>query len=187
MQAQFNALLLAQSQTAQKKDEDEEILIGSRNIYGNCMATNDDRIHYSFLCDEEKYIPVENFKILLNESGRNLRKSFEEDSFYFVDPTNYERFKIKKKVDLSPENIKRILCLDSNAMIDEVNKLTDHLNRNNHALIYNFQFAVVKLLIDKNQPLKDWKYENRVRLEDYLGQKFDNLEAAVGALQLLKR
>ena len=110
---------------------------------------------------------------------------FEDDIFYFVNPEDYSRFKIKKRIDLSRENIIRILNLDPIKMIDEVNLLTNNLV--DFAVMHNFQFEVVKLLIDKTNPLANWKYENRRHLERYLRQNFDDLEAAVGAIELLPK
>lgn len=186
MQEQLAKLMSQPSMPSKSKDDDEDVLIGCRNIYGGCLATNDGRYSYTFTCDEEKYIAAEDLKIILRESGRNTRGLFEEDVFYFVNPDDYAKFKIKKRIDLSPENIVRILTTkNTHDMIDEINIITN--NKVNFSALHSLQFAIVKLLIDKSNPLADWNYESRVVLERYLGQKFDDLMAAVGALELIPR
>lgn len=187
LQEQLALLMKTANQGGTNSNEKEpDVLVGCRNVYTDVLATNDNSIVIKFNGCEEKYVDVDDLKTLLKGGGgRNTRRLFEEDTFYFVNPEDYNRFKIKRRVDLSPENLTRILLLDSNSMIDEINEITDHMNRNNHAIITNLQFGIVKLLIDKSNPLKDWKYENRARLEDYLGRKFDDLMAAIGIIDLL--
>lgn len=187
MQEQLAKLMSQPSGASKLKDDDEEdVLVGCRSIYSNCLATNDGRCSYSFNCDDQKYVSAEDLRQIFRESNRNTRGLFEDDVFYFVNPKDYERFKIKKRVDLSPENIIRILTtLDTHSMIDEINKMTN--SKLNFAVLHNFQFEVVKLLIDDSNPLANWKYDDRRTLEEYLGQKFDDLMAAVGARDLLAR
>ncbi len=184
MQEQLAKLMSQPSGTLTSKDDEEDVLVGCRSIYSNCLATNDGRCSYSFNCDDQKYVSAEDLRQIFRESNRNTRGLFEDDVFYFVNPKDYERFKIKKRVDLSPENIIRILTtLDTHSTIDEINKMTN--SKINFAVLHNFQFEVVKLLIDESNPLANWKYDDRRTLEEYLGQKFDDLMAAVGARDLL--
>lgn len=186
MQQQLNELMQKMmSKTNDLPNHTEEVVVGNRSIYGSLLATNDDKIHITFNCNEEKAVDVEDLKTLFKEGIRDNRLLFEEDTLYFKDPANYARFKIKKKVDLSEENIVRILMLPSHDMIDEINKLTNSLT--NFRITHALQFEIVKLLISKDKPLNNWSYDNRNTLENYIGQKFDNLMAAVGAVELLGR
>ena len=186
MQAQMAAFMKgAASMSSSRKDESEDILVGCRRINGGALATSDERLSFVFNCDEEKYIDSEDLKDLLRDSKRNNRKNFEEDSFYFVDKSNYEKFKIKKRIDLSPENIARILNLPVHDMIDEFNILTN--NKNSFWIMHEFQFQVVKMLVKNDERLTTWSYESRNALEKYIGQKFDYLMASIGALELLGR
>lgn len=185
LQAQIE-LLMRSGFTPSKPVEEEDILVKCRAIYGAVLATNDGKLVFNFGCEEEKYINSEDLKVVLKESGRDNKKLFENDVLYFDDEENYTKFKIKKRVDMSRENIIKIITMeDPVEMIDEVNKLTNNLV--NFSITHSFQFEVVKLLIDKSNPLKNWKYENRVKLENYIGQKWDDLMAAVGAVELLGR
>lgn len=185
MQEQLNSLLQSQ-QMGHSVLPNEEIEIGCRAINGGVLATSDGRYSISFLCDEKKFVDSDDFKTILKESGlRNTKKFFEDDIFYFVDKGNYDKFKIKKRVDLSRENISRILMLPSHSMIDEINALTNNLV--DFTVVHTLQFEIVKMLIDTEAPLKNWNYDNRAALERYLNRKFDDLMAAVGAIELLGR
>lgn len=188
LQQQINMLMqqiINSKQQEVGKDENEEVAVCSRGIYDTVLCTNDNKILYNFKCNEEKLISVEDLKILFKESIRDNRLLFEEDTLYFKDPENYKRFKIKRRIDLSPENIVRVLTMPEHDMIDEINKMTDNLH--NFRLVHSLQFEIVKLLLGKDKLLRNWTYENRNALEKYIGQKFDDLMAAVGAIELLGR
>lgn len=189
LQAQFETFMqmsMAKQTATSSADDDEEILVGCRDVYGSVLATNDGRYSFKFECDEEKYIALSDLKEVLKENGlRNNKRLFERDVFYFVNPADYKKFNIKKRIDLSHDNLVRILNLPELDMIDEVNKMTNHLI--DFAATHSLQFEIVKMLIDKTNPLRDWRYENRHALERYIGQKFDDLQAAIGAVELLGR
>lgn len=187
MQQQLNMIMqqmMNNSRSAEKSTEYEEVIVGSRALYDTVLATSDDKLVIKFSCDEEKAIDVEDLRLLFKDVRSN-KLLFEEDTLYFVDPSNYERFKIKRKVDLSPENITRILLLPTHDMIDEINKMTNSLV--DFRITNSLQFQIVKLLISKKRPLKEWSYESREVLERYIGKKFNDLMAAVGALEQLGR
>lgn len=187
MQAQMEAFMKGATTVngSLSKDENEEVLIGCRGIYGGVLATSDNKLSFKFECDEERYIDSDDIKELFRDSKRKNKINFENDIFYFVDKKYYIKFKIKKRIDLSPDNISRILCLSTHDMIDEFNALTN--NKNNFRIMHEFQFQVVKMLVKNDPRLFNWSYDNRHRLEEYIGQKFDNLLASVGALELLGR
>lgn len=184
MQELVNKLMASQLDNTKKEEIDKgDVLIGCRFINGAAMATNDNRLVCKFDCDEEKYVPVEDFKRYLNEANRNLRNLFEIDGFYFVDPKDYDKFKIRKRLDLSHEKIKEIVFTKSlTNMIDKVNLLTN--NKNDFNALHLFQYEICKMLVDPSSPLAGWNYENRIHLEDYIGIKFDELLARLSARSL---
>lgn len=187
MQAQMDAFMKGAmvNAKASSKEDNEDILVGCRGIYGGVLSTSDDSLSFKFECDEEKYINSDDLKLLFRDSKRGNKTNFENDLFYFVDGSNYDKFKIKKRVDLSPENIARILSLPPYDMIDAFNALTN--NKNHFWTMHDFQYQVVKMMIKKDSRLANWSYDNRHELEKYIGQKFDYLLASVGALELLGR
>lgn len=184
MQAQLNLLLSQQKVTPSDIRPQETVKVGCRTVYGEVLTTRDGSIVIPFKCDDIKDIDVEDLKTLLKESSSKVNKKlFEQDIFFFVNPSDYERFKISKRIDLSPENITRILLLDTNQMINEVNKLTNNLDMNEHHLIRAFSFGVAKLLIDKSGPLRTWSFQNRETLERYLGAPFNDYLASLSVIE----
>lgn len=180
MQELLNKMVLEKNSKAETKTEDDEVLVGCRFINGGSFATNDNRMVCSFDRDEEKYVSAEDLKIYLKEAGRNYRSLFEIDGFYFVDPKNYERFKIRKKIDLSREKIKEIVFAPTqHEVINRFNALTN--NKSNFNVMHLFEYEVCKMLIDPTNPLMGWDYANRTALEDYIGIKFDELLARLSA------
>jgi hypothetical protein len=170
-----------------KEPSSEDILVGFRGIYVGVLSNSDGSIQYKFEANDEKVIDSEDLKILFRESkGTNNRKLFEDDIFYFVDEENYAKFKIKKRVDLSRENIIRILTMkNSNEAIGELSKLTnDKLDFN---ILHTFQYQVARLIIDGSPELNNWNWQNREDMERYIGQKFNDLLASLGAVELLGR
>lgn len=184
MQELINKLMANQISGGNKEDYDNgDVLIGCRFVNGASMATNDGRMACKFECDEEKYVPIEDLKIYLKEANRNLKALFEIDGFYFVNSKDYEKFKIRKRLDLSHEKIKEIVFANSlTDMIDKVNLLTN--NKNDFNALHLFQYEICKMLIDPSNPLAGWDYTNRTHLEDYIGIKFDELLARLSARTL---
>lgn len=172
------------NQHAQK----ESARIGCRAFSGVTLSTGDESIQYSFEVGDEKDIPLDDLKQLLKENGtRNNKRLFEKGLFYFVDPEDYKTFGIKPRVDLSIENIKRVVTEpDIDKMIREVKEMTK--DKVDWAITHSLKFTIAQMWVDKeNQPLKNWTYANRVALENYFGNKFDDLIAGIGLYNFVKQ
>lgn len=173
MQELLNKMILNQDKKSKKTDEGD-VLVGCRFVNGGSFATNNNRMLCKFDCDEEKYVSVEDLKTYLKESGRNYRNLFEIDGFYFVNPEDYEKFKIRKRVDLSHDAILEILSARTqNDLINRVNDLTNNLNDRN--VLHLLEFEICKMIDDPKVNLSNWTYENRVALENYIGISFEEL------------
>lgn len=182
MQSQLSSLSqIANNDDNIKNEKDEEIIIGCRAFSGCPISNLDESIAFKLECGEEKYVLVDDLKELLKDNMYKHNKVlFQKGIFYFVDEKNYDRFRIKKEKDLTPENICRILLLeDSNKMITEFNALTN--SKADATIMHTVLFMIAMLLDDENRPLKDWDYDNRVILEKYIGEtfKFDTIKANV--------
>lgn len=163
----------------------EDILVGCRAFSPIPLCTSDNRICIIFNGSEEKYISSDDLKELFKITAtKNNRSYFENGTFYFVEKSNYDKFKIRVKNDLSKEKVKEIiLTTDVNEMIDKVNKISNDLI--DRGVLHIFKYTIVELLLDSSNPLKNWSYENRSTLEDYLKVKFDNLIANSGVLKFM--
>lgn len=173
---------------ANNSSQKENVRIGCRAFSGIPLSTRDESIQYSFEVGDEKDIPIDDLKQLLKENGtRNNKRLFEKGLLYFVDEDDYKTFGIRPRVDLSIENIKRIVTEpDIDKMIREVKEMTK--DKVDWAITHSLKFTIAQMWVDKdNQPLKDWTYANRVALENYFGNKFDDLIAGIGLYNFVKQ
>lgn len=187
MAAMFSMFQNAGAQVGQQKGK-ENVLVGCRAFSGAVLSTKDESVQYNFEVGEEKEIPYDDLKLILKENGvRNNKRLFEKGLFYFVDEEDYRSFGIKPRVDLSVENIKRIVTEpDIDKMIREVKEITK--DKVDWAVTHSLKFTIAQMWVDKeNQPLKNWSYENRVALENYFGNKFDDLIAGIGLINFVKQ
>jgi hypothetical protein len=188
MQAQLDTLLkIVGSTTKQTKVEDseEDIAIGCRVFAGLSMSTPDGMQNITFRCGEQKFISLEDLVIYLKESKRNNKSLFANGLLYFYDEKYYDKFKIKKLVDLSEENILKILLIeDKNEMIRKVSELTNGLKKK--FVTHTFKFIIADMLVRNPLKLKFWNYDSRIELENYIGVKFDTLIANAGMYRSIK-
>ena len=188
MTAMFAMLQNGGFNFANNANKKEEVRIGCRAFSGITLSTRDESIQYTFEVGDEKDIPIEDMKQLLKENGtRNNKKLFEKGLFYFVDKEDYKTFGITPRVDLSIENIKRIVTEpDIDKMLREVKEITK--DKVDWAVTHSLKFTIAQMWVDKEtQPLKNWTYANRVALENYFGNKFDDLIASIGLHNFVKQ
>lgn len=169
----------------QSNEEDEEILVGCRAFSGCPLTPIGEPFILNFSCGEEKYIPLSQIREIFKPSIlKDNKKLFEKGLFYFADESNYKRFKINYSSDLKPENIiKIILDEDTHAIIRNLDNITR--NKSEQIIMHTIMFEISLLLLDSSKPLRDWRYENRVELENYFGIKFDQLNNMVNLFKSL--
>lgn len=191
MQKQFSSMLAIMNNggNAQKEEkrEKEYVRVGCRTFSGATLCTKDESIQYLFEAGDVKDILAEDMKLIFRDSGlRNNKALFEKGLFYFLDEEDYNTYGIRPRVDLSVENIKRIVTQhDVDKMIREVKEMTK--DKADLSIVHSLKFTIAQMWIDKeNQPLKNWSYENRVALENYFGNKFDDLIANIGLYNFVK-
>lgn len=167
-------------------NDNDDVLIGCRTFSPTPLATGDGRICIIFNGSEQKYVSVDELKELFrNTPVKDNRKLFETGIFYFVDDKNYERFKIRKKVNLSHDEVKKIILINNtNDMIREVNRISNNLIDTN--VLHIFKYTIVEMLTSNKNELKDWSYDSRHELEKYLKIKFDDLIINSRVLDFLK-
>ena len=188
MSAMFAMLQQGGLGSVPQPNKKENVAVSCRAFSGIPLCTTDESIQYFFEVGDVKDIPIDDLKQLLKENGkRNNKKLFEKGLLCFVDEEDYKAFGIKPRVDLSVENIKRIVTEpDIDKMIREVKTMTK--DKVDWAVTHSLKFTIAQMWVDKeNQPLKNWAYENRVALENYFGNKFDDLIASIGLNNFVKQ
>lgn len=188
-QSEQIAMLLANMNTKQTSavaQPTEDVVVISRNFMDTALESSDGSVTISFRTGEPKYVSVEDMRLLLKEDARHHnRKFFEQGLFYFANEDDYARFKLTKRVDLSPEAVKDII-LTENA--DEMTRKIDALTnkQQNKSILHIFLYEIVEMLEDSSNPLRNWSYDSRAKLEDYVGIKLDTLRARAGVFAILR-
>ena len=184
LKAQLDILMKSMQQQPNIKDDDRDIEVFCRTFYPVTLSAMNDQKKFTIQGMGSAYININELKLFLRDTTSGSLTLFKNDILYFKDESLYEELKIKKEIDLSDENIIKIITMeDTNEMINKVAELTNY--KVNFAVLHAFQYLVVKLTLDKNKPLKNWSYENRRILESYIGQKFDDLSRAINAYDMI--
>lgn len=184
LQSQLSALLQMQSQLQNVASNNEEIEIGNRMFLNTPLSAQNGNkvtlINGWGKSGENNMILAEDLKIYLNDINRKNLSLFEKDIFYFTDEKNYEKFRVKKTLDLSEKNILKIITMeDVNEMIGIVRDMTR--NKTDFDVLQAFQYQVIRIMLTQDSELKNWNYDNRVALENYIGQKFTSLMVSINA------
>lgn len=199
---ELKKLILTQQQNKASKIEKEEdkfsqyddsIWIGCHSYTYATLRTSDGRICITFKGREKKLVDVDDLKELFKSNSiQDNRALFERGTFYFANENdedgyyndeNYSKFKIKKRVDLSKEAIKKILFIQNkNDMIMEIKRISNDLS--NRGILHILKHSVVDLFVSGE--LKNWSFENKQALEEVLRTDFDILMRNLGVFKYLK-
>ena len=156
------------SQKVFVKQEDDEVVIGCRVLQGIGWGAPEDpagEIRLRF--NEEQVVTVSDMKRFIRK--HSIRKLFENGLCYFTEPENYALFNIRKYIDLSDENLIRVLTQeDTNDVIRELDEITTH--KKNSSIVNCVVFRICDM-IRKNT--LDWDYYKRKAIEDYFSMEFD--------------
>ena len=188
LQALMSAIMANGTRVEPKAEEPKTVKVGCRAFSGACLRNKDESIIYYFSAGEERDVDVEDLKMIFKDGAiLKNRALFEKGIFYFVDNDQYSKWGISQKVDLSLDAIKAIVTEpDVDVMIRKVKELTKDKTDTN--VTHSFKFIIAQMMVDnEKEPLRSWRYENRVALENYLGNKFDELIANVGLYNIVRQ
>lgn len=161
--------------------EDEEVVVGCRVLQGIGWGDpNDTAGEVRLKYNQTMAIPKGDMKKFFRTY--NVKRIFEDGLCYFENPDDYISFGIQKAIDLSDENLKRILNLPTtNDIVFELSKMTSEKKNSNtlNCLIYR-----ICDMIRKNE-LK-WDYYTRKGVEGYLGVEFDKGISTLTALDNIR-
>lgn len=105
--------------------------------------------------------------------GSNNRDFFANNLLYFVDEENYNRFNIKKKIDIGRENIKNIILKND---ISSMIRFFDDVTRKkmNNTVVHTVYYTIVILDIDGE--LNGMQFNTRQEIEKYFGMELKYAE-----------
>lgn len=186
MEKMMNLLMMKVNDSNPSENDEDEAVVVSRNFMKTALQSPDGSVFVEFRTGEQKYIPAEDMRLILKENSvRKNKQLFEKGLYYFKNPEDYKRFKITPRKDLSYEHVKDIITTENiDDMIAQFDEITN--NGRDRAVTHVFAFEIVEMLKDREVPLRNWRYENRVALETRIGRKFDDLIAESCYFDLLR-
>lgn len=179
MQALINSLMQNQNKEKVVVQEENEVVIGCRVIQG--VGWGDPRdpsgeIRLRF--GEEQSVTVSDMKRFFRQ--HTIRKLFEDGLCYFANEEDYAIFNIRKHIDLSDENLIKILTQsDTNLIISDLDDMTSY--KKDSSIINCLIFRICDLI--KNRKIT-WDYYTRKAIEEYFKTDFDR---GIHTLSLLER
>lgn len=160
--------------------EDEDVIIGCRIIQGvgwgdPSKEGGEIRLRYG----EEQSVTVSDMKRFFRQSS--IRRLFIDGICYFTEPKDYKIFNIKDYLDLSSENLSKILTKrDINDVIRDLDKLTE--SKKNSRVINCLIFRIADMI--RHDEI-EWDYYTRKAIEEYFGTEFDRNIATLKAMDNL--
>lgn len=173
-------LLLNNQTQPVKNDKEDEVIIGCRVLQGIGWGDpNDTAGEIRLKYNEELPVTISDMKRFFRKYS--TKKLFEDGLCYFSNENDYVLFNIKKHVDLSNDNLVRILKMNNiQSIISEFNVLTE--NKKNSSVINCVIYRICDM-IKKNEINLD--YYTRTALEKYFGIEFDRGIIILRALENL--
>lgn len=177
-------LMSKQNQNVQvvyDKGQEGDVVIGCRVLQGVGWGDPSDisgevRLRYN----EEQSVPVSDMKRFFRKYS--IRKLFEDGLCYFAEPNDYAIFNIKNYIDLSDENLSKILTQSNvNDIINSLNKITT--NKKDSGVVNCLIFRICDMI--RNNKL-EWDYYTRKAVESYFGTEFDRGISTLIALDKMK-
>lgn len=160
------------------KEAEDEVVIGCRILQGvgwGDPSRDEGEIRLRF--NEEQSVTVSDMKKFFRSAA--IRRLFEDGICYFTNDEDYTLFNIRKHVDLSNENLSRILEeKDINSIVRELDKITE--SKKNGSIVNCMVYRICDMI--RNNELK-WDYYTRTAIENYFGVEFDRGIMALNALQ----
>lgn len=142
------------------------VTIGCRIMGGVVLENKDESIILRIPWKEEVEVYESDFRaVMANPFG--YRELFKSDVIYFVNESDYAKFRISKAQSLSEETIKEEIMKPN--MFNWLKEITSEKRRTN--VLYCILFGAVSLY--RAGELASWKYELRKQFQDYLGVDLD--------------
>ena len=180
MQSAFIKMQSGQN-TQPQNNGDKKYSIGCRLINGVTLYSPkrevERRISYGQLSDVTEY----EMDMLLKNG--QVREFLKKDVVFFSDESDYDTFKIMNRSNISDERLEYVaLNLDSNKLIDELNKWTREKKDDPvlHSLFYRF------VELHTNGRIVRMTYENRKAIENYFRFTIDNAQLLLSNINKIK-
>lgn len=170
-----NSNAAAPSNSVVIKESDDEIEIGTRMIQGIGFTSTDETISLRMDYNQIQALSLSEMKKLLRQ--QEIKRLFENGVCYFVKQEDYALLGIRNAIDLSTENLQRILISGNlNEIVRELNSMTSNLK--NSTVVHCLIFRICDMI--RKGELANMDYTTRTGLSNYF--KIDGFEKGIKTL-----
>lgn len=151
------------------KANDIEVAIGCRALNGACLANKSGDIEYNIRYKDVEYIPYNELKECFKSNVNNYKDLFAKGIFYFEDETMYDEFGVKNRIDLSEENLIKILLANQVPFLDKL-----YIRGQKDVVLYMTVLYLVAELYSEGK-LNEWSWDGRNTFEAHYKIRLDDM------------
>ena len=151
------------------KANDIEVAIGCRALNGACLANKSGDIEYNIRYKDVEYIPYNELKECFKSNVNNYKDLFAKGIFYFEDETIYDEFGVKNRIDLSEENLIKILLANQVPFLDKL-----YIRGQKDVVLYMTVLYLVAELYSEGK-LNEWSWDGRNTFETHYKIRLDDI------------
>ena len=151
------------------KANDIEVAIGCRALNGACLANKSGDIEYNIRYKDVEYIPYNELKECFKSNVNNYKDLFAKGIFYFEDETMYDEFGVKNRIDLSEENLIKILLANQVPFLDKL-----YIRGQKDVVLYMTVLYLVAELYSEGK-LNEWSWDGRNTFETHYKIRLDDI------------
>ena len=151
------------------KTNDIDVAVGCRALNGACLANKNGDIEYNIKYKEIDYIPYNELKECFKSNVNNYKDLFAKGIFYFEDEAMYDEFMIKNRIDLSEENLVKILLSNQVPFLDKL-----YIRGQKDVVLYMTVLYLVAELYSEGK-LNEWSWDGRNTFETHYKIRLDDI------------
>ena len=151
------------------KPNDIEVVVGCRALNGACLANKSGDIEYNIKYREVESIPYNELKECFKSNVNNYKDLFAKGIFYFEDEAMYDEFGVKNRIDLSEENLTKILLSNQVPFLDKL-----YVRGQKDVVLYMTVLYLVAELYSEGK-LNNWSWEGRNIFESHYKIRLDDI------------
>lgn len=169
----MNEALLAENESLRQKistnkDGRRNVELGCNACMGVTLTSAAGDIEIDVKFGDIVTISSEDMNVLLKSNAN--RQLLINNIIYFVDPSEYENFGVRARVDMSDDKLIDIICNGSEKQLQTY--LEDSTSKKFQSDVVNTLFYKI-VIMNMNGAFGNMKYENRKVIENYFNMEID--------------
>jgi hypothetical protein len=163
--------------------ENETLFVGCRFINGVAIYSPQRDVEVTIPFGESNRVELSVSEMRMCLKTPQVKEMLKKDVIYFEDESNYERFKISNRLNISDENLIDLISInDVPSILNEFNVFTS--NKRDDNVVHSIVWRIVKLVMDGSLP--KMQYNTRKAIEDYFKLSIDNGQMILSKFETIK-